>query len=97
DLDGEVFLPIDAKFPVEDHQRVMTALEKGDLALAEEMGKNLVNRIKAEAKNIKEKYLDPPSTTDFGILFLPTEGLYGEVLRQPGLVEELQRDHRIVV
>lgn len=97
DLDEEVFLPIDAKFPVEDHQRLMTALEKGDLALAEEMAKNLVNRIKAEAKNIKEKYLDPPATTDFGILFLPTEGLYGEVLRQPGLTEELQRDHRIVV
>jgi DNA recombination protein RmuC len=97
DLDEEVFLPIDAKFPVEDHQRLMTALEKGDIALADEMAKNLVNRIKAEAKNIKEKYLDPPATTDFGILFLPTEGLYGEVLRQPGLTEELQRDHRIVV
>jgi DNA recombination protein RmuC len=61
------------------------------------MAKNLVNRVKMEAKNIKEKYLDPPATTDFGILFLPTEGLYAEVLRQPGLVEELQRDHRIVV
>jgi DNA recombination protein RmuC len=97
DLDEEVLLPIDAKFPVEDHQRLIAALEKGDAILAEEMAKNLVNRVKTEAKNIKEKYLDPPSTTDFGILFLPTEGLYAEVLRQPGLVEELQRDHRIVV
>lgn len=97
DLDEEVLLPIDAKFPVEDYQRLIAALEKGDAGLADEMAKNLVNRVKVEAKNIKEKYLDPPSTTDFGILFLPTEGLYAEVLRQPGLVEELQRDHRIVV
>ncbi|HVZ81183.1 MAG TPA: DNA recombination protein RmuC [bacterium] len=95
--DDEVLLPIDAKFPVEDHQRLMAALEKGDGAQAEEMAKNLVNRLKSEARAIKEKYLDPPATTDFGILFLPTEGLYAEVLRQPGLVEELQRDHRIVV
>lgn len=93
----EVWLPIDAKFPVEDYQRLTTALEKGDAAVAEEMSKSLVNRVKMEAKTIKEKYLDPPSTTDFGILFLPTEGLFAEVLRQPGLLEAIQRDHRIVI
>lgn len=95
--DSDVWLPIDAKFPQEDYQRLVDAVEKGDGAGAEEFSKNLVNRIKMEAKSIKEKYLDPPHTTDFGILFLPTEGLYAEVLRQPGLLESLQRDHRIVI
>lgn len=95
--DSDVWLPIDAKFPQEDYQRLVDAVEKGDGAGAEEFSKSLVNRIKSEAKNIKEKYLDPPRTTDFGILFLPTEGLYAEVLRQPGLLESLQLDHRIVI
>ena len=95
--DSEIWLPIDAKFPLEDYQRLVDALEKGDAAGSEEFSKNLVNRIKLEAKSIKEKYLDPPHTTDFGILFLPTEGLYAEVLRQPGLLESLQRDHRIIL
>lgn len=95
--DSEVWLPIDAKFPLEDYQRLVDALEKGDGTGAEESSKSLVSRIKLEAKNIKEKYLDPPHTTDFGILFLPTEGLYAEVLRQPGLMESLQSDHRIVL
>ena len=67
------------------------------MPLAEEAIRGLTNRIKLEAKNIATKYLDPPNTTDFGILFLPTEGLYAEVLRQPGLLDSLQRDHRIVV
>ncbi len=95
--EDEIWLPIDAKFPLEDYQRLMTALEVGDVAGAEEHSKNLVQRIKMEAKAIKEKYLDPPYTTDFGILFLPTEGLYAEVLRQPGLSDFLQREHRIVI
>ncbi len=95
--DSDVWLPIDAKFPQEDYQRLVDALEKGDGPGAEEFSKSLVSRIKLEAKNIKEKYLDPPHTTDFGILFLPTEGLYAEVLRQPGLLESLQREHRIVL
>ena len=93
----EIWLPIDAKFPMEDYQRLMAAMESGDIAGAEEHSKNLVYRIKLEAKTIKEKYLDPPYTTDFGILFLPTEGLYAEVLRQPGLSDFLQREHRIVI
>jgi DNA recombination protein RmuC len=95
--DSNVWLPIDAKFPQEDYQRLVEALEKGDSARAEEFSKSLVNRIKLEARNIKEKYLDPPHTTDFGILFLPTESLYAEVLRQPGLLEALQREHRIII
>ncbi len=95
--DSDVWLPIDAKFPQEDYQRLVDAIEKGDAAGAEESSKSLVSRIKSEARNIKEKYLDPPHTTDFGILFLPTEGLYAEVLRQPGLLDSLQRDHRIVI
>src|ERR1035441_7087349 len=93
----EAWLPIDAKFPLEDYQRLMAALEVGNVQAAEESTKNLVNQIKLEAKNIKDKYLDPPHTTDFGILFLPTEGLYAEVLRQPGLSDNLQREHRIVI
>lgn len=95
--DSDVWLPIDAKFPQEDYQRLVDAVEKGDTAGAEEFSNALVSRIKLEARNIKEKYLDPPHTTDFGIMFLPTEGLYAEVLRQPGLLESLQRDHRIVI
>ncbi len=92
-----VWLPIDAKFPQEDYQRLNDALEKGDGVAAEEAAKALTSRIKLEAKNIKEKYLDPPHTTDFGILFLPTEGLYAEVLRQPGLLDTVQREYRIVI
>jgi DNA recombination protein RmuC len=92
-----VWLPIDAKFPLEDYQRLTDAFEKGDVAGVEEASKNLVNRVKGEAKTIKEKYLDPPNTTDFAILFLPTEGLYAEVLRQPGLLDQMQREHRIVI
>jgi len=94
---SQVWLPIDAKFPQEDYQRLNEALEKGDGAAAEEAAKGLTQRIKLEAKAIRDKYLDPPHTTDFGILFLPTEGLYAEVLRQPGLLDVLQREHRIVV
>ena len=94
---GEVWLPIYVKFPLEDYQRLNEALEKGNTAVAEEASKNLHQRIKLEARNIRDKYLDPPHTTDFGILFLATEGLYAEVLRQPGLVDVLQREYRIVV
>ncbi len=75
----------------------MDAQEDADKELAEKSIKNLEMRIKAEAKHIKEKYLDPPHTTDFGIMFLPVEGLYAEVLRRPGLCDTLQRDYRIVV
>jgi DNA recombination protein RmuC len=96
-LGQPVWLPIDAKFPQEDYQRLTDAFEKGDVTGMEEASKNLVQRVKAEAKSIKEKYLDPPNTTDFAILFLPTEGLYAEVLRQPGLLDQMQRENRIVL
>lgn len=97
DQDKIVWLPIDAKFPQEDYQRLLDAQEAADKELAEKSIKNLEARIKAEAKYIKEKYLDPPGTTDFGIMFLPVEGLYAEVLRRPGLCDTLQREYRIVV
>jgi DNA recombination protein RmuC len=92
-----VWLPIDSKFPQEDYQRLMDARDAADKELADKHIKNLEIRIKAEAKIIKEKYLEPPNTTDFGIMFLPVEGLYAEVLRRPGLCDTLQREHRIVV
>jgi len=97
DQDRVVWLPIDAKFPQEDYQRLIDAQEAADKELAEKSVKNLETRIKAEARNIKDKYIDPPNTTDFGIMFLPVEGLYAEVLRRPGLCDLLQREYRIVV
>jgi DNA recombination protein RmuC len=95
--DSEVWLPIDAKFPDADYQKLLEAQEKADPALVEEASKSLERFIKNEAKKIQEKYIDPPHTTDFGIMYLPVESLYAEVLRRPGLAEALQRDHRIVV
>jgi DNA recombination protein RmuC len=94
---GEVvWLPIDSKFPQEDYQRLMDAQEQGNSALAEEAAKAMELKVKSFAKDIRDKYIDPPGTTDFGIMFLPTEGLYAEVLRRPGLCDCLQRDYRIV-
>jgi DNA recombination protein RmuC len=95
--EGEVYLPIDAKFPQEDYQRLVDAYEQSNHDLADEARKQLEIRIKQSAKDIKEKYLDPPNTTDFGIMFLPVEGLYAEVLRIPGLSETLQREHRVII
>lgn len=92
-----VWLPIDSKFPQEDYQRLIDAQEAADKVQAEISVKNLETRVKAEAKAIRQKYIDPPNTTDFGIMFLPVEGLYAEVLRRPGLCDSLQRDYRIVV
>ncbi len=92
-----VWLPIDAKCPVDDYQRLIEAQEQVNQALIVELGKALENRIKSEAKYICDKYIDPPNTTDFGILFLPIEGLYAEVLRRPGLIETLQREYRVVI
>ncbi len=97
DRGSVVWLPIDAKFPQEDYQRLLEAQEAADKALAEKSIKNLEMRIRAEAKNIREKYIEPPRTTDFGIMFLPVEGLYAEVLRRPGLCDLLQREYRIVI
>ena len=92
-----LWLPIDAKFPNEDYERLLDAQGRADVLAAEVAGKALEMRIRLEAKSISEKYVEPPYTTDFAILFLPTEGLYAEVLRRPGLMESLQRDHRITL
>lgn len=92
-----VWLPLDAKFPQEDYQRLIEASEQGNQLLVDEAGKMLEARIKGEAKRIKEKYIDPPRTTDFAIMFLPTEGLYAEVTRRPGLMEMLQRECRVTI
>lgn len=92
-----VYLPIDAKFPLEDYNRLLDAQEQGDLPRISEAEKALEYRIKSEAKSIHEKYVDPPATTDFAILYLPIEGLYAEVLRRPGLCELLQRDYKVVI
>ncbi len=93
----EVFLPIDAKFPIEDYQRLLDAQDRVDVPVVEEAAKALETRIKGEAKKISDKYIDPPNTTDFALLYLPIEGLYAEVLRRPGLIELLQRDYRVTV
>ncbi len=92
-----LWLPIDAKFPNEDYERLLDAQGRADVLGAESAGKALEARIRLEAKSIAEKYVEPPYTTDFAILFLPTEGLYAEVLRRPGLMEVLQREHRITL
>ncbi|MHB9129272.1 MAG: DNA recombination protein RmuC, partial [Candidatus Humimicrobiaceae bacterium] len=92
-----IWLPIDAKFPLEDYQKLVEAQENADPVLAEALGKALEARIKSEAKDIKEKYLDPPYTTDFGILYLPVEGLFAEVVRRMGLFEFLQNNYRVTV
>ena len=92
-----VWMPIDSKFPQEDYQRLMDAQEAADKEGAEKAIKNLEIRVKAEARSIRDKYINPPDTTDFGIMFLPIEGLYAEVLRRPGLCDILQREYRIVV
>lgn len=95
--DETVWLPIDAKFPVEDYQRLMEAQERGDIASVEAAGRQLESRVKACASDICGKYLDPPHTTDFGILFLPIEGLFAEVIRRTGLTETIQRECRVVI
>ena len=92
-----LWLPIDAKFPNEDYERLLDAQQRADVVAADLAAKALEARIRLEAKSISEKYVEPPYTTDFAILFLPTEGLYAEVLRRPGLMESLQRDHRITL
>jgi DNA recombination protein RmuC len=97
DKEEIVWLPIDAKFPVEDYQRLIEAQEKTDVEGVDLAGKQLENRVKACAKDICEKYLNPPKTTDFGILFLPIEGLFAEVIRRPALAEIIQREFRVVI
>lgn len=97
DQGKEVYLPIDAKFPQEDYIRLQNAYDAGDTVGIDTASKALTNAIKKFAKDIRDKYIDPPYTTDFGILFLPIEGLFAEVVRQPDLVAILQRDYKIIV
>ena len=94
---AEVWLPIDAKFPREDYERLLDAQDRADPIAAEASAKAMESRIRQEAKSIAESYLAPPHTTDFAILFLPVEGLYAEVLRRPGLMDSLQRDYRVTL
>lgn len=94
---GKILLPIDSKFPLEDYQRLVDASEKGDGFACEVASKNLERRIKEEAKKIKEKYIAPPKTTDFGVLYLPVEGLYAEIAKRSGLLEEIQSKYRIMI
>lgn len=92
-----VWLPIDAKFPLEDYQRLLDAVERADPVGAEQAGRDLEQRIRQCARDIRDKYLNVPHTTDFAILFVPAEGLYAEVLRRPGLADTLQREYRVLV
>lgn len=91
-----VYLPIDAKFPQEDFLRLVDAQERADSVAADEAGKLLERAIRVAAADIRDKYLEPPATTDFAVMFLPTEGLYAEILRRPGLFELLQREYKII-
>ncbi len=95
--DAPVWLPIDAKFPREDYERLVIAQEKADPVAAEAAARQLEQRLRLEAKTIRTKYVSPPDTTDFALMFLPTEGLYAEVVRRPGLMDDLQRSWRVVV
>jgi DNA recombination protein RmuC len=95
--EAHVLLPIDAKFPLEDYQRLQAAQESGDRAALEMAEKALETRIKQEAKKIAEKYVEPPHTTEFALLYLPYEGLFGEVLRRPGLFEQIQRQFHVTI
>ncbi len=95
--DEEVLLPIDAKFPLEDYERLVLASEAGDVQEVESAAKALESRIRNAAKDIRDKYIHPPETTDFAILFLPTEGLYAELLRRPGLADQLQLEYRVAL
>jgi DNA recombination protein RmuC len=92
-----VWLPIDAKFPREDYERLLEAQDRADPAGVESAGRALETRIREEAKSIADYYLSPPQTTDFAILFLPIESLYAEVLRRPGLMDRIQREHRVTL
>ncbi len=95
--DGEVLLPIDAKFPIEDYARLAEAADRADAEGVESAGKALAARVKAEAMSIRNKYVKPPKTTDFAIMYLPTEGLYAEVIKREGLVEDVQTRCRVMV
>ena len=95
--DKPVYLPIDSKFPLEDYEKLLEAQEQANPEQAEESSKALEIRIKAEARDIRDKYINPPITTDFAIMFLPTESLFAEVLRRPGVTKSIQNDYRVIV
>ncbi|CAD0360094.1 DNA recombination protein RmuC [Xanthomonas hortorum] len=95
--DTPVWLPIDSKFPREDYERLLDAQEAGDIEQIRLLGNQLERAIRIQAKSISDKYICPPHTTDFAVMFLPTEGLYAETIRRPGLVDVLQREHRVVI
>jgi DNA recombination protein RmuC len=92
-----LWLPIDAKFPREDYERLLDAQERADPVAVEASAKAIETQLRKEARTIREKYVSPPHTTDFGILFVPTEGLYAEALRRPGLLEALQREYKVML
>lgn len=94
--EGRVYLPIDVKFPLEDYQRMVEASDRGDLEETQNASRALENAVKIQAKSISSKYINPPYTTDFAIMYLPIEGLYAEIIRNPGLSEELQRKHKVI-
>ncbi len=95
--DEEICMPVDSKFPIENYEKLMDAYEQGEKTFIDIAQKELIKTIESFAKDISDKYLDPPHTTDFGIMFLPIESLYAEVLRHPGLFEKLQREYRITI
>ncbi len=97
DSDSPVWLPIDAKFPIEDYERLIDAQERADLDAIKAHGAQLERAVRLQAKSISEKYIAPPDTTDFAVMFLPNEGLYAEIIRRPGLVDNLQREQHIVI
>jgi DNA recombination protein RmuC len=96
-VEKTLWLPIDSKFPKEDYEALVDAYEKGDTGKIDEYRKAFINGIKKNARDIKEKYIDPPNTTEYGIMFLPYESLFGEVLRVPGLFDQLQKDYKITI
>ena len=97
DAESVVFLPIDSKFPVENYSRLLSAYDKGEKLEIDKYSKALANDVKEQAKKISTKYLDPPMTTDFGMMFVPTESLYAEILRIPGLSDEIRQKHHVSV
>lgn len=94
---SEVYLPIDSKFPQEDYERLLEAQELGDRAAIDASAKALERAVVEQAKKISDKYISPPRSTDFAIMYLPTEGLFAEVVRRPGLASRLQNDHRVLI
>jgi DNA recombination protein RmuC len=97
DDQSQVWLPIDAKFPSEDYERLLDAQDRADIEAIKSSGSQLERAVRLQAKSIGEKYIAPPYTTDFAVMFLPTEGLYAEVIRRPNMVDSLQRDYRVVL